>query len=189
MLYRRYDIKRLFAYSSIEHMGIIVFAFGMGGALANFAGLLHMTLHSLTKSAIFFVVGHIAHAKGTQKIEDISGLTESDPLLGWGLLLGMFAIAGMPPMGMFMSEFLLVSTTFARAPLLAIPLVLGLLLAFGALLTQVMRMAFGEGRKGVHPRGLTLVPELAHFALVLVAGVYIPPAVVTWFQHVAELLG
>ena len=68
MLYRRRDIKRMFAYSSIEHMGIIVFAFGMGGALANFAGLLHMTMHSLTKSAIFFAVGHIAQVKGTQKI-------------------------------------------------------------------------------------------------------------------------
>ncbi len=57
MLYRARDIKRLFAYSSIEHMGIIVFAFGMGGPLANFAGLLHMTMHSLTKSAIFFLLG------------------------------------------------------------------------------------------------------------------------------------
>ena len=73
MLYRRRDIKRMFAYSSIEHMGIIVFAFGMGGTLANFAGLLHMTMHSLTKSAIFFAVGHIAQAKGTQKIADIGG--------------------------------------------------------------------------------------------------------------------
>src|SRR5262249_30332470 len=53
MLYRRRDIKRMFAYSSIEHMGIITFAFGIGGPLANFAGLLHMTMHSLTKSAIF----------------------------------------------------------------------------------------------------------------------------------------
>jgi Ni,Fe-hydrogenase III large subunit/NADH:ubiquinone oxidoreductase subunit 2 (subunit N) len=60
MLYRRRDIKRMFAYSSIEHMGIITFAFGMGGPLANFAGLLHMTMHSLTKSAIFFAVGHCA---------------------------------------------------------------------------------------------------------------------------------
>ena len=74
MLYRRRDIKRMFAYSSIEHMGIIVFAFGMGGPLANFAGLLHMTMHSLTKSAIFFAVGHIAQVKGTQKIADIGGL-------------------------------------------------------------------------------------------------------------------
>ena len=67
MLYRRQDIKRLFAYSSIEHMGVITFAFGMGGTLANFAGLLHMVLHSLTKSAIFFCVGHVAQVKGTQR--------------------------------------------------------------------------------------------------------------------------
>ena len=85
MLYRRRDIKRMFAYSSIEHMGIITFAFGMGGPLANFAGLLHMVMHSLTKSAIFFAVGHIAQVKGTQKIGDIRGLTETHPSLGWGL--------------------------------------------------------------------------------------------------------
>src|SRR5438067_1884189 len=80
MLYRRRDIKRMFAYSSIEHMGIIVFAFGMGGPLANFAGLLHMAMHSLTKSAIFFAVGHIAQVKGTQKMADIRGLTVSHPI-------------------------------------------------------------------------------------------------------------
>ena len=119
MLYRRRDIKRMFAYSSIEHMGIIVFAFGMGGPLANFAGLLHMTMHSLTKSAIFFAVGHIAQVKGTQQIADIRGLTVSHPLLGWSLVVGVFAIAGLPPLGVFMSEFLIVSSTFARAPLLA----------------------------------------------------------------------
>src|SRR5690606_26089224 len=76
MLYRRSDIKRLFAYSSIEHMGIIAFAFGMGGPLANFAGLLHMVMHSLTKSAIFFGVGHVAQIKGTQKLAEIRGLTQ-----------------------------------------------------------------------------------------------------------------
>ncbi len=67
MLYRRDDIKRLFAYSSIEHMGVIAFAFGMGGPLANFAGLLHMAMHSLTKSAIFFAVGHIAQARAPRR--------------------------------------------------------------------------------------------------------------------------
>src|SRR6188472_4060016 len=123
MLYRRRDIKRLFAYSSIEHMGIIVFAFGMGGPLANFAGLLHMTMHSLTKSAIFFAVGHIAQVKGTQRINRIRGLTVTHPVLGWGLVVGVIAIAGLPPLGIFMSEFLVVSYTFARQPLLAIPLV------------------------------------------------------------------
>ena len=88
------NLKRMFAYSSIEHMGIIVFAFGMGGPLANFAGLLHMVMHSLTKSAIFFAVGHVAQIKGTQKIEAIRGLTESRPVLGWGLALGVLAGAG-----------------------------------------------------------------------------------------------
>ena len=129
----------MFAYSSIEHMGIIAFAFGMGGPLANFAGLLHMTMHSLTKSAIFFAVGHIAQVKGTQKIADIRGLTETHPVLGWGLVLGVVAIAGLPPLGIFMSEFLVVSSTFARAPLLAVPLVFGLLVAFGALLLRLQR--------------------------------------------------
>src|SRR5207302_2533693 len=114
MLYRRRDIKRLFAYSSIEHMGIIVFAFGMGGPLANFAGLLHMVMHSLTKSGIFFAVGHVSQVKGSQKIADIRGLTVTHPLLGWGLVLGVAAIAGLPPLGIFMSEFLVVTSTFAR---------------------------------------------------------------------------
>src|SRR5206468_737127 len=122
MLYRRRDIKRLFAYSSIEHMGIIVFAFGMGGPLANFAGLLHMVMHSLTKSAIFYAVGHISQIKGTQRISRIRGLTVTHPALGWGLVVGVVAIAGLPPFGIFMSEFLVVSSTFARQPLLAIVL-------------------------------------------------------------------
>src|SRR4029077_2470217 len=146
MLYRRRDIKRMFAYSSIEHMGIITFAFGIGGPLANFAGLLHMTMHSLTKSAIFFAVGHISQVKGTQKIADMGGLTETHPVLGWGLVLGVVAIAGLPPLGIFMSEFLIVSSTFAREPWLAVPLVFGLLVGFGALILRLHQVAFGGPR-------------------------------------------
>ena len=189
MLYRRRDIKRFFAYSSIEHMGIITFAFGMGGPLANFAGLLHMTMHSLTKSGIFFAVGHIAQAKGTQKIADIRGLTESHPWLGWSLVLGVVAIAGLPPLGIFTSEFLVVSSTFARAPLLALVLVFGLLLALGALALRLNSVAFGEPRGTASPTQASYAPMLAHFALVLVAGVYLPPPLVVWFQHVSRLLG
>jgi hydrogenase-4 component F len=189
MLYRRRDIKRMFAYSSIEHMGIIVFAFGMGGPLANFAGLLQMTMHSLTKSAIFFAVGHISQVKGTQKISEIRGLTETHPVLGWGLVLGVVAIAGMPPLGIFMSEFLVVSSTFSREPLLAIPLVLGLMVAFGALLLRLNGFAFGEPTGSRAPVQASYLPMFAHLALVFTAGIYLPPALVAWFQHVASILG
>jgi hydrogenase-4 component F len=170
-------------------MGIITFAFGMGGPLANFAGLLHMTMHSLTKSAIFFAVGNIAQAKGTQKIADIRGLTESHPVLGWGLVVGVVAIAGLPPLGIFMSEFLVVTSTFARQPLLAIALVLGLLVAFGALLWRVTGLAFGAPTGRMEPVKASYVPMFVHLALVLGAGLYLPPALVSWFQHVADLLG
>ena len=189
MLYRRRDIKRMFAYSSIEHMGIITFAFGMGGPLANFAGLLHMVMHSLTKSGIFFAVGHIAQVKGTQKIADIGGLTETHPMLGWGLVLGVVAIAGLPPLGVFMSEFLIVSSTFARQPILAVALVAGLLVAFGALFLRLNSLAFGEPIGSTAPVKASYVPMYIHFGLVLAAGIYLPPTLVVWFQHIAGLLG
>jgi hydrogenase-4 component F len=189
MLFRRRDIKRMFAYSSIEHMGIVTFAFGMGGALANFAGLLHMTMHSLTKSAIFFAVGHIAQGKGTQRLAEIRGLTETHPVLGWGLVLGVIAIAGLPPLGMFMSEFLIVSSTFARAPVLAIVLVSGLLIALGALMLRLSEVAFGTPDGKIAPVRASYVPLYTHLALVLLAGVYLPAPLVAWFQSVARLLG
>jgi len=189
MLYRRRDIKRLFAYSSIEHMGIIVFAFGMGGPLANFAGLLHMTMHSLTKSAIFFAVGHIAQVKGTQKIADMGGLTVTHPVLGWGLVLGVIAIAGLPPLGIFMSEFLVVSSTFSHQPWLVLILVFGILVALGGLFLRLNTIAFGEPRGPTAPAEASYVPMFAHLAIVFMAGVYLPPPLVTGFQNVARLLG
>jgi hydrogenase-4 component F len=189
MLYRRHDIKRMFAYSSIEHMGIITFAFGMGGPLANFAGLLHMTFHSLTKSAIFFSVGHIAQVKGTQRMADIRGLTVSHPVLGWGLVLGVMTIVGLPPMGIFMTEFLIITSTFARQPVLAVALAAGLLVGLGALLLRLNGLAFGDPHGSDAPSQASFVPMFAHLALVLAAGIYLPGPLVAWFQHVARLLG
>ncbi len=189
MLYRRRDIKRLFAYSSIEHMGIIAFAFGMGGPLGNLAGLLQMMLHSLTKSAIFFSVGHIAQAKGTQKISAITGLTTSHPLLGWTLVAGVAAIAGLPPFGLFTSEFLLITSTFNRAPLLAIALSLGILLAFGALLLRMTGVCFGEPSPGAQPITASSLPIFLHLGVVLIIGLALPSFLYAWFAHVAKLLG
>jgi hydrogenase-4 component F len=189
MLYRRRDIKRLFAYSSIEHMGIIAFAFGLGGPIANFAGLLHMTMHSLTKSAIFFCVGHITQVKGTQRISDIHGLSTTHPVLAVGLTLGVVAIAGLPPFGVFLSEFMLVTSSFARQPLLAVVLVAGMLIAFGALILRLQDVLFGEpsGERGKVKA--TYIPLFIHLALVLMAGLWLPEPIVRWFRAVAAQLG
>ncbi len=188
MLYQRRDIKRLFAYSSIEHMGLITFAFGMGGPLANFAGLLHMAMHSLTKSAIFFAVGHVAQAKGTQRIAGIRGLSVTHPGLAIGLAVGVFAISGLPPFGVFMSEFLIITTTFARAPWLAIFPAFGLLVAFGALLWRLQDVLFGEPTEPAHKVSASSVPLIIHLGLVLIAGIYLPPTLVGWFERAAEML-
>jgi hydrogenase-4 component F len=104
-------------------------------------------------------------------------------------VLGVVAIAGMPPLGIFMSEFLVVSSTFAREPLLAVALVFGLLVAFGALLMRLQGMAFGEPAGSTAPVRASHLPLFGHLALVLVAGIYLPPVLVAWFQHVARMLG
>lgn len=189
MLYRRRDIKRFFAYSSIEHMGITTFAFGMGGPVASFAGLLHMAMHSLTKSAIFMAVGHVAQVKGTQKIEALRGLGVTHPVLAWGFSIGVVAIAGLPPMGVFMSEFLVVSSTFARSPWLAVPLVVGLLLAFGALTLRLVGIVFGPPEGPRTPAHASYLPMFAHLLLVLLAGIWLPEPLVRWFQAIAVQLG
>jgi hydrogenase-4 component F len=99
------------------------------------------------------------------------------------------AIAGLPPLGIFMSEFLIVSSTFARAPLLAIMVVAGLLVAFGALFLRVGEIAFGEPTGSTAPVKASYVPLFAHLALVAAAGIYLPAPLVAWFQAVARLLG
>ena len=155
LLSRQKDIKRMFAYSSIEHMGIITFAFGMGGPLATFAALLHMTVHSLTKSAIFFTVGHAAQKAGTQLMDDIRGLITTSPTIGWGLMLGTLAILGMPPFGVFTSEFLILTTAMREQPWATPFLLLALGVAFAAMFRHVQPMVFGEttAKRLPHPAG------------------------------------
>ena len=191
MLYRRRDLKRFFAYSSIEHMGIMTFAFGLGGVLANFAGLLHMAAHSLVKSAIFFAVGGITQLKGTRQIAGLSGITVSHPALGWGLVLAVVAIAGAPPFGIFTSEFLMVTSAFPRAPALGVPFALGLLIAFAALMLRLQSIAFGATTPSTSPRAhaTAVVPLYIHVGLALIAGLWLPATLAAWFGAVARLLG
>ncbi len=188
-LWRQRDVKRLFAYSSIEHMGIIAFAFGMGGPVANFAALLHMTVHSLTKSAIFFAVGHAAQKAGTQVMSDIRGLVTVSPTVGWGLMLGTLAILGLPPFGVFASEFLIL-TTAMREHVWAAPILLAALgIAFAAVFGRVQPMVFGETTAKRLPHPPALVPVFAHLGIVLLLGVWVPPYLAEWYRAATLLIG
>jgi len=189
LLSRQRDVKRLFAYSSIEHMGIITFAFGMGGPVANFAGLLHMTVHSLTKSAIFFTVGHAAQKAGTQLMEDIRGLITTSPALGWGLVLGTLAILGMPPFGVFASEFLILVTAMAEQPWATPFLLAALGLAFAAVFSKIQPMVFGATSAKRLPVRPAMIPVFIHLALVLMLGLWIPPFLADWYRQAARLIG
>ena len=189
LLSRQKDIKRLFAYSSVEHMGIITFAFGMGGPVANFAALLHMTVHSLTKSAIFFTVGHAAQKTGTQIMDEIRGLITRSPLLGWGLALGTLAILGMPPFGVFASEFLILVTAIGQQPWAAPFLLVSLGLAFAAVFSKVQPMVFGDSTAKELPIRPAMLPVYLHLALVLMLGLWIPPFLAEWYRQAARLIG
>ena len=189
LLSRQKDIKRLFAYSSIEHMGIITFAFGMGGPIASFAGLLHMTVHSLTKSAIFFAVGHAAQKTGTQLMDGIRGLITISPAIGWGLVLGTLAILGMPPFGVFASEFLILTTAMREQPWATPLLLLSLGVAFAAVFSRVQPMAFGETTGKQLPHRPAMIPVFVHLAIVLMLGLWIPPFLADWYRQAAKLIG
>ncbi|MBP8298029.1 MAG: hydrogenase 4 subunit F [Burkholderiales bacterium] len=188
-LSRQKDVKRLFAYSSIEHMGIVTFAFGMGGPVATFAGLLHMTVHSLTKSAIFFTVGHAAQKTGTQLIANIRGLADTNPAIGWGLMLGSLAILGMPPFGVFASEFLILTTAMHEHPWATPFLLVSLGVAFAAVFSRVQEMVFGETTAKRLPHSPALIPVFIHLGLVLMLGLYIPPYLADWYRQAAALIG
>ncbi len=188
-LSRQKDVKRLFGFSSIEHMGLITFAFGMGGPVASFAGLLHMTVHSLTKSAIFFAVGHASQMAGTQIIESIQGLLKRSPTIGWGLMLGSLAILGMPPFGVFTSEFMILTTAIKHHPWAVPFLLVALGVAFATMFHKVQGMVFGEPSVKPLPHNPALLPVFLHLGLVLVLGLWIPPYLAEWYRQAARLIG
>ncbi|MEC4749015.1 hydrogenase 4 subunit F [Methylomicrobium sp. Wu6] len=187
-LHRQKDIKRMFSYSSIEHMGMMTFAFGIGSPLATFAALLHMTIHSLTKSAIFVTVGHAAQVAGTQSIDNIRGLIKTQPSIGWGLLIGTIAIAGFPPFGVFTSEFLVLLSTMHSYPWLTPLLLLGIGIAFAGLFRHIHPMVYGDKPEGQMPVKANLWPVMIHLALVLWLGLSIPGFLANWFSQATLLI-
>ncbi|WP_270936640.1 hydrogenase 4 subunit F [Falsiroseomonas oryzae] len=197
-LWRRRDARRLFAWSSIEHVGLATLAFGIGGVVANLAGILHLLGHALVKSGVFFAVGAAAQIKGSQKVQDIGGLAASHPALGWGLALGIAGLAGMPPFALFVSEFRLVTEVAARHPWLVLPVGIGLLMAAAALVRVLQALCLGEPTRDnpvpgafALPGGLlwATVPVWLHLALAAALGFAAPAGFVALLRAGAEILG
>jgi hydrogenase-4 component F len=174
-LSRRRDARRFFGFSSIEHSGLAVFAFGIGGAVAIFGGLLHMMLHTLIKSALFQALIRAAAARGSAApghyaFAHLRGLAGGQKYLGWALAAAMFALTGMPPSGLFASEFIIISQTIQRDPLLSLPLGLGLVLCAIPVLRHLGPLLFAAPPKAepIQARaeiGLVALHLLLAFAL------------------------
>jgi hydrogenase-4 component F len=148
-----------------------------------------MTVHCLTKSAIFFAVGHATQESGTQIMDNIRGLMKTSPTVGWGLALGSLAILGMPPFGVFASEFLILTTAMHTEPWATPFLLIALGVAFAAVFGKMQPMVFGETQARRLPHPPALVPVFVHLALVLMLGLYIPPWLAHWYRQAAALIG
>jgi hydrogenase-4 component F len=148
-----------------------------------------MSLYSLTKSAIFFSVGHAVQKAGTPQIDGIRGLITVSPMIGWALALGTLAILGMPPFGVFASEFLILTTAMQEQPWATPLLLVALGIAFAAVFSKVQPMVFGETTVQRLPHRPALGPVFVHLALVLMLWVWIPPYVADWYRQAARLIG
>jgi hydrogenase-4 component F len=199
----QHDLKRLLAYSSVEHIGLIAVAIGIGGPIGVYAGLLHLVNHAATKALLFFLGGDIVQRFGTRRISAIRGAVQATPLLGWGLLLGTLAIAGAPPAGIFVSELAIASAGFAgsRIDIAAVVVVVLLLgIAFAGLLAHALRLAYGApspAARGDHPtspggdlplRWPSLLAVIPLIALVLLFGIHVPAQVNVLPRDVASAL-
>jgi hydrogenase-4 component F len=182
----QHDIKRLLAYSSIEHMGIIAAAVGLGSKLALYGAFLHMINHALTKSSLFFIVGNVSQHYRTKKINRIKGVIQAMPLTGPALLIGGLAIAGLPPFNIFLSEFFILSAGFAQGRYIVSSLMVALIaLICTGIVYALSNMALGNPpgkvKQGESGR-LALVIVLISLVPIFVLGIYIPP----FIQHVLE---
>ncbi len=182
-LLKQKDYKRMFAFSSMEHMGLIAMSSGFGG-MGIFAAMFHMLNHAFTKSLLFMSAGNVLCSLHTREIEKIRGLFKTMPITAFLLGLGTLAITGTPPFNIFSSEFLIITSGFVTHHLWAVGIALaGLTMVFAGLGFHVTKMLFGEpsfeGNREVS--FIQLLTPVILLIIVLVGGIYM-------CQPVEELL-
>jgi hydrogenase-4 component F len=192
-IWRQQDYKRMLAYSSVEHMGLIAAGIAFGSALGLYAALLHIVNHALTKSVMFFATGNVLLKYETKQIDRVRGIAEVMPVTGAFLLLGGLAITGSPPFGVFISEFSILRAGFDTGnSIAAIALIVLLALIFAAFLYYLNQMVFGRASSET-PRGETsrlgLVVIGVSLALVLALGIFIPSPLNDLLRQAAAVIG
>lgn len=160
------DLKRLLAYSSIEHVGIIAIGFGLGSPLAVAGALLHVFNHAVAKSLMFFGAGNIVGAYRKHTMNAIRGVIKALPFTGIMVLLGVFALTGFPPFSLFVSEILIIIAAFTNGSYaIAAALLLFLAIIFGAFIYHFGKMLFGNLPKAMEVTGEPLSGKLAFLFL------------------------
>ncbi|MDW7727261.1 MAG: hydrogenase 4 subunit F [Candidatus Methanoperedens sp.] len=187
------DYKRLLAYSSVEHMGIIAIGIGFGGVFGIFGAILHMFNHAMTKSLLFFGAGNILLKHGTKEIFHVSGVVKTMPVTGAMFVVGALAITGSPPFSIFISEFTILAAGFSQGHIAATVLfLLFIIMIFAGFFNNVSKMAFGEPKPGVEKGEVsrwTLFAMGILIVFVIVLGVYIPAPFYEMIMKVVEIVG
>jgi hydrogenase-4 component F len=194
---RRGNFKRLFAYSSVEQMGIIAVALGFGGVLGLYGALLQMLNHALAKSVLFLSSGDVSLRYKTREASQVSGLMAAVPVTGGALLLASFAVLGSPPFGLFLSELTIVRAGFASAsPVFPLLLLFLLGLAFVPFARTTAGMVTGRPPDqlanpypGKAVTAVTAAPLVLGLAALLVLGLWIPAGLDTVLRHSIEVIG
>jgi hydrogenase-4 component F len=186
------DYKRLLAYSSIEHMGIITVGLGFYTPLSIFGALYHLLNHAFTKSLLFLASGNVYLKYHTREIAKVKGIIKTMPRTGWIFLLGLLAIAGMPPFSIFTSELTIIMAGFVAKHLLAsIAFIVLVVVIFAGIVAKMFEMFFGERVKKITPGdlnplglavlGLTLV-------IIVIAGWALPPQLKSLIEAAAAII-
>jgi hydrogenase-4 component F len=196
---RRGNFKRLFAYSSVEHMGIIAVALGFGGTLGMYGALLQILNHALAKAVLFLASGDVSLRYKTREAAGVSGLLAAVPVTGGALLLAAFAVLGSPPFGVFLSELTIVRAGFARgSPVFPLLLLALLGVAFFAFARTITGMVAGEVpdpppaspyRGQAATAVVTAAPLVLGLAVLLVLGLWIPAGLDTVLRQSAGVIG
>jgi hydrogenase-4 component F len=186
------DFKRLLAYSSVEHVGIIIFAIGLGTPLAYFGALLHLLNNAIAKTLLFLTVGNVRMAYNSRLVRKVTGAIKVIPVSATLLIAGVFALTGWPPFGIFVSEFTIVSASFAGGNVAAGFFFLAFVAAvFVGFIYYTARMVLGEPRTpvtGQDAGALSLVLLCLLAAGLLLLGLYLPRELQQSIQNAAGIL-